>query len=133
MRPAFWLNRAARHFLELVIADGCCRSEPFFKIARLDQVPLTLGVVAPDAGETIGLQFHSHRQGIPLSFRGLVLEARHLLCNAHQVLHVMAHLMGDHIGLCKFTWRAQPLRHDFEKGQVKVDFVIVGAIEGANG
>jgi len=60
MSPAFRPNRAAGHFLELIIADRRCRSEPRFEIARFDQVPLTLGVVASDAGETIGLQFHSH-------------------------------------------------------------------------
>ena len=106
--------------------------KPFFEIARLDQVPLTLGVVAPDAGETIGLQFHSHRQGIPLSFRGLALEARHLLCNAHEILHVMAHLMGDHIGLGEVAWRTKSLGHFVEEGEVEIDFVIPGAVEGTD-
>ena len=133
VRPAFRLNRPARHFLEPVVSDGGSGFQAFFEIAWLDQVPLTLGMVAPDAGETIGLQFHSYRQGIPLSFRGLTLEARHLLCNPHQVLHVMAHLMGDDIGLCEVAWRTKALGHLVEEGEVEVDFVISRAVEGTDG
>ena len=72
-------------------------------------------------------------KAFPSRSRGLALEARHLLCNAHQILHVMAHLMGDHIGLRKFAGRAKSLRHYVEEGQVEVDFVIAGAIEGTDG
>src|SRR6202162_3202698 len=82
VRPAFRLDIALSHLLEPVVSDGGSGFQAFFEIARLDQVPLTLGVVAPDAGETISLKFHSHRQGIPLSFRGLALETCYLLCNA---------------------------------------------------
>jgi hypothetical protein len=115
VRPAFRLNRTARHFLEPVVSDGRRRSESFFKVARLNEIPFSLGVVAPDAGETIGLQFHSDRQGISFSFRGLALEARHLFCNAHQILHVMAYLMGDYIGLGEVAWRTQALGHFVEE------------------
>ena len=97
-----------------------------------DQIPLTLGVVAPDAGETIRSQFHSDRQGLPLLFRGLALEARHLLCNPHQVFHVMAHLMRDHIGLSEVVGRAEAVGHLVEEGEVQIHVVIVGAVEGTD-
>jgi hypothetical protein len=101
--------------LEAVVSDGRSGLQACFKIAWLDEVPLALGVVPPDPGETIGLQLHAHGQDIPLSLRGLVSEARHLLCNAHVILHVMADLMSDHIGLRKVAGRAEPSRHGIEK------------------
>ena len=55
--------------------------------------------VGPDAGEAVGLQFDLHLQ----RFASALLPARccslHLRQNAEQVLHVMADLVRDHIGL----------------------------------
>lgn len=68
MGPAFRLDIAARHFLQLIIADGRCRAEPFFEIPRLDQVSLPLGVVTPDTGITIRLEFHSDRKRVSFYF-----------------------------------------------------------------
>jgi len=50
---------AAGQFLQPIISNGGCRPEPFLKVARFDQVPFVLRMVAPDAGITIGLEFHS--------------------------------------------------------------------------
>jgi len=46
--------------LEPVVSDGGSGFQAFLEIARLDQVPISLGVVAPDAGETVSLKFQSH-------------------------------------------------------------------------
>ena len=89
-------------------------------------------MVAPDARETIGLQLHLHRQGIPFSFRGLALETRDLFCSAHEILYVMADLMRNHIGLGKVAGCAKSLGHDVEEGEIEIDFVIAGAVEGTD-
>ena len=60
VRPALRLDIALSHLLEPVVSDGGSGFQAFFEIARLDEIPITLGVVAPDAGETVSLKFHSH-------------------------------------------------------------------------
>ena len=60
MRPALRLDIALSHLLEPVVSDGGSGFQAFFEIARLDEVPITLGVVAPDAGEAVSLKLHSH-------------------------------------------------------------------------
>ena len=60
MRPALRLDIALPHLLESVVSDGGSGFQSCFEIARLDEVPISLGVMAPDAGETVSLKFHSH-------------------------------------------------------------------------
>ena len=43
MCPTFRLDIALSHLLEPVVSDGGSGFQSFFEIARLDQVPLTLG------------------------------------------------------------------------------------------
>src|SRR5690606_40505664 len=59
-----------------------------------------LGVVRPDAGQAVGLQFLAHQQAVS-AFQCLASLARgvHLGGNAQQGLHMVAHLVGDHVGL----------------------------------
>src|SRR4249920_3695688 len=44
----------------------------------------------------------------------------------------MAHLMGDHISLCEVAGCAKSLGHYVEEGEVEVDFVVTGAVEGTD-
>src|SRR5512139_2545435 len=97
---------AARHSLQSIVADGRCRAEPFFEIARLDQVSFSVGVMTPDPGITIGLELHSDRKRVCFHLRHLSLKAMHLFSDAKEILHMMADLMGDHIGLSKVTHRS---------------------------
>src|SRR6185295_20310902 len=60
VRPALWLDIALSHLLEPVVSYGGSGFQAFLEIARLDGVSSTLGVVAPDTGETVSLKFHSH-------------------------------------------------------------------------
>ena len=118
MGPAFRLDLATRHFLQSIVPDGRCCAEPFFEIARLDQVAFTLGVISPDTGITIGLEFHSDRQGISFDLRHLSLEAMHFFCDAEEILHVMADLMSDHISLREVARCSESMRHLVEEGKV---------------
>ena len=53
----------------------------------------------------------------------------HLGADAQQVLHVVAHLVGDHIGLGKFAGRAQLVLQGFVEAQVDVDLLVGRAVE----
>lgn len=106
MCPAFGLNMATRHFLQSIVSNRRRGAEPVFEISRLDQVPLSLGMMAPHTGITIGLEFHPDRERISLHLRNLSLEAMHFFCNAEEVLHVMADFMGDDISLGEVTCRS---------------------------
>ena len=60
-------------------------------------------MVGPHAGEAVGLQFHAHRQRIRLGLGDALALAVDLAGDAQQVLHVVADLVGDHVGLGEFA------------------------------
>ena len=57
----------------------------------------------------------------------------HLVGDAEQVLHVVAHLMRDHIGLGEIAGRAELVLHVLVEGEVDVDLLVARAIERAHG
>ena len=80
------------------MADAVCKRG--VDVAGLQQLPLLLGVMRPDAGEAVGLQLDAHLHAVGLDLRaGRALRLLHLGQDAEQVLHVMADLVRDHIGL----------------------------------
>ena len=109
MSPAFRLHVPARHLLELIIADGGGGMKAFFEITRFDQIPFAIGMMTPHAGKTVRLQFHAHGERIAFRFADLTLEPAHFLCNPEKILDVMPDLVGNDVGLCKISGRAQPL------------------------
>ena len=86
----------------VVVADGIGGVQRFFQVAFLQPVVALLGVIGPDAGIAVGLQFLAHQQTV-VAFhpRATLAGGLHLLRNAEQCSHVMTDLMGDHIGLGK--------------------------------
>jgi hypothetical protein len=66
MRERLGHHAAARFLLEPIVSDGRCRVQAFFDISRIQfdvtgRGPSRLRrFVAPDAGITVGLQFHTH-------------------------------------------------------------------------
>ena len=68
-----------------------------------------VGVVRPDAGKAIGLQFDAHLQAVrprallPAACCALL----HFRQDAEQVLHVMADLVRDHVGLGELAARCR--------------------------
>src|SRR5690554_58087 len=49
------------------------------------------------------------------------------------MLHMMGHLVRDHIGLSEITRRIQLLRHLLKKLQVQIDLAVARTIEWAHG
>ena len=68
MSPTFRLHIAARHLLELIVADGGCGVKSLFKVTWFDQVPFAVGMMAPHTGKTIGLQFHPNGERVAFGF-----------------------------------------------------------------
>jgi len=124
---------AARLALQGVVADGRGGVERAFDVALLDDVTRLIGVVSPDAGKTVGLQFQAHRQGVGLLFGHGAARLVDFPGNAEEVLHVMADFMGDHVGLRKIAGDVEALLHQFVEAQVDVDLLVAGAVERTGG
>ena len=84
------------------------------------------GVVGPGAGVAVGLQFE------PDAAAGRAGLARgHLLVGAQQVLHVVAVLVGEHVGVDEGAALGAELRLQLvEEAQVDVDELVARAVEG---
>jgi hypothetical protein len=95
-------HEAARAPLHAVVADLSGGVQTLFDIALLQDVALIMGVMCPHARQTVGLQLQHHRQAIGLALASGALGLGHLARDAEQVLYVMAHLVGDDIGLAEF-------------------------------
>src|SRR4029450_3049156 len=124
----FGRHVAARLLLEAVVADGGGSLEPGLDIARIEEVP-PLGVEAPHAGEAVGLELHRHRERVaaaPARARAL---RRDLLGDADEVLHVMADLVGDHVGARELTRRPEALGQLLEERAVEIDALVPRAVE----
>jgi hypothetical protein len=103
-------------------------------VAWLDRLPSLIGIIGPDSGETVGLQFDPHLNTI--CFR---LAACLLLCplrlrqNAEQVLHVMTDLVGDHVSFGEFAGLAgaatEALLNVTEERGIEINASIVRAVE----
>ena len=58
-----------------------------------------VGALSPDTGQAIGLQFHTHRQGIAFGAAG-ALAALHAPCRRCRAGSARGRLgVGDHVGL----------------------------------
>ena len=89
----------------------------------------------PDAGEAVGLQLDPNLELIGLGLIHAALHFLYLRQNAEQVLHVMADLVGDHIGLRELAVPAagiaaaeSPLEVLEERG-VEINLLIVRTVE----
>ncbi len=133
MGPAFRLDVSLTHFLQAIVTDGGGGFEPFFEIAWFDQIPCAVGMVAPHAGEAVGLQFHTDGQGIRVFLRCLTLKAGDFLSHTRQILHVVSHLMRDNIGLREISGGAESLSHFVEEREVEIYLVITRTIKRTDG
>jgi len=78
--------------LDAIVADGACRVQRLVDVSRLDDVLAFLRVIAPHAGEAIGLQLYANLQGILLDLAHALPHRLDLVHDAEQLLHVMADL-----------------------------------------
>src|SRR5512134_3896370 len=87
------------------------------------------GMVSPDTGQAIGLKFHADGEGIAFRFPRLALEVADFLRNAKKILDMVAHFMGNDVGLGKIAWSPKPLGHFLEEGEIEIQLAILWAIE----
>ena len=93
---------AGGHFLQAVIAYcGSC-AQRGFDVAFFEKSSLLRGM-RPDAREAVRLEFEAHRRGI----RAVHAASLRFLFDAQNILNVVSDLVGKHVGLSEFTWRAK--------------------------
>src|SRR4029079_15922127 len=103
-------------------------------VARLQRVPTLVGMVRPDTGEAVSLQFNPHLDAI--RFRAVAdptLRFLRLRQDTEQILHVVSDLVRDHIGFGKFAGLAAApteanLHVAAERG-IEIDTPVVRAVE----
>ena len=89
--------------LDSVVADGRGGIEPLLDVALLEDLAGPVCVVCPDAGQAVRLELHAHRQLVGLDPAGAAPRVVDLLADAEQGLDVVAHLVGDDVGLGEVT------------------------------
>ena len=133
MREGFRHHVALRALLEAVVADGSRCVEAFLDVPVLKDLGGGIGLLRPDAGEAVGLEFHAHRQRVGIGLGGAHAGLGDLVGDAEQVLHMVANLMRDHIGLGEIARCAELVLHVLVEGEVDVDLLVGRAIERAHG
>ena len=100
---------SCRH-LQPVITNSCGRVHGFVEVSFLDHVLRVLGLSRPNSGQTVCLQLDLYR----LAVSSRLAQVRCLLVegagDAEEVLHVVAHLVGDDVGLGEIPLRAERAR-----------------------
>src|SRR6185369_7332065 len=122
-------HAAGRLLLQGIVADRAGGFQRLVDVAGFDQPAFLIGVVGPHAGEAVGLQFHPHGQGVGFALAHVGAGFADLSLDAQYVLHVMADLVGDHIGLREIAGRAEPARELVEEIEIEIDLLIAWAIE----
>jgi hypothetical protein len=112
-------TRPCASFLQAVVADRRRGVERLGDIARIELVHRA-GVVSPHAGIAVGLELHAHRDAVLLGLRA-PRGRLHLLERPRQLLHVMADLVRDYVGLGKVPRRAEPSLQIAEEREVEVE------------
>ncbi len=131
MGEAFGADAAAGHLLQTVVSYGRGCLETGVDVLLIDEFAL-FGGEAPDAGETIGLQFQADREGVGVA-RILFLQLAHFGLNAEDLLHVMADFVGNYVSLGEFTRGGELTLEFLEEAEIQIDFFVFRAIEGARG
>src|SRR5574343_1132685 len=124
---------AAAGALQRVVADLRGRVHGFLHVALLQDRAGILGVVGPHTGETVGLQFQTHGQAVVFGLADAAAHLVHLGADAQQVLHVVAQLVGDHVGLGEVARRAEAALEGFVEAQIDVHLLVGRAVERPHG
>src|SRR6185312_1955731 len=80
--------------------------------------------------EAVRLQLELHRELIALGLRGALLRGVHPRGDAEQVLHVVAHLVREHVGFGELARRLELVGQLLEEAEVEVHLAVEGAVEG---
>src|SRR5262245_45714111 len=125
--------------LQAIVSDGGRRLHGRLDVAGLDHPPLFLRVVRPDPGGAIGLQLDPYLQLVGVGLIHGALHRLHPRQNAEQVLHVMADLVRNHVGLRELTALAADLAaaetplEVLKERSVEIDLMVDRAVERPHG
>jgi len=119
------VDAAGRLPLDAIVAHGCRRRQALLDVPGLEDVPACRGM-APDAGIAVGLQLHANRQLVG-EVGTLLLCPADLRSEPQHVLHVMADLVGDHIGLGEVAGRTEAALQLLEEAEIEIDPLVAGA------
>ena len=89
--------------------------------------------MGPDPGVKVCLEFNAHAHAVGVGLGHLGHLAMGLAEGAKQVLHMVAHLMGDDIGIGEIPVGAELLPHRGEEAEVDVEFLVGRAVERTHG
>ena len=128
--PALRHDVPLRTALNHVVPDRRRGPQPFLDVARLQDLPLLVGVMRPHPGQAVGLELHQDRQGVRLLRARPPPHAMDLLRDPQQVLDVMAHLVGDDVRLREVPRRSEALVELPEEREVDVDLAVLRTVEG---
>src|SRR5580700_6875564 len=130
--------------LQAVVADGGGRLHGLIDVAGLEEgelglLAIPLLPVRPQSGEAVSLQLDADLKPIRLSLaRSRFLRVGDAGQYAQFILHMMADLVGDHVGLRELTSLAvgapaELVLQIVKEGSVEIDALIVRAVEGPHG
>ena len=86
-------------------------------------------MLAPDAGQAIGLQFELHRQRIGLAWAGAAAGFFDLRGNAELLLNVVTDFMRDDVGLGELARRLETLFQLAEEDEVDINLLVARAVK----
>ena len=119
-------------FLQTVVADGFGGKHGFLNVFGFEDIVVD-GVVSPNTGETVGLQFEFDGKGIGLFFADLLLHFVDFRQNAEQVLNVMADFMGNNVGKRGIAGGFELGAHVFVETQIQINFLVAWAVKWTHG
>ena len=131
MRERFGYDSALRLFLEPIISDRGRGVEPLRDVAgvKLDR---SARVVSPDTRVTVGLQLHADRRLVGFGPRPARLRGFDSLEPAGKLLHVVTHLVGDHVGFSKIAGGVEARLQVAQECEIDVELLVVGTVEGTH-
>jgi len=119
--------------LQAVVADGARCVECLFDITLLEDPTRPVGVISPDAGQAVGLQFEHNRKTVSLFFTDPAPQAVDLICNPQKILDVVSDLVGNHFGLGNVARGTKRVFKILKKTLVVVDFLVARAVKRPHG
>ena len=111
--------------LQRVVADRRGRIERLVDVAGIEDA-LLIGLVAPDAGEAIGLKLEAHGERVRLRLARVPPGQVDFGQDAEEVLHVVADLVRDHVGLGEVAGRAELALELVVEGEVDIELLVAG-------
>ena len=119
--------------LQAVVADGARGVECLFDVTLLEDPTRPVGVISPDAGQAVGLQFEQDRKTVSLVLSDPAPQGVDLVRNPQKILDVVSDLVGNHIGLGKVARCTKPVLQILKKTQVDVDLLVARAVKRPHG